>query len=272
MAVLAVALAALGVSLWTEWLKSPDLPPPYVPHPKAVAAETAYDRALREADALSGAESDRGATGHGAENGDAYRSVVRDAALALVRDLGAAQDAAVREGRLEEALRIAHRIEAIEAATRVLADPAASNRTADRVRLWNQHNGIARAFGSLRADVTLYRDGAPIWRRRGIALDWADDADRVTELPLPPLAFDRIRVTITEFHDRGGGLAEIEVLRGDQNLALGCAARASGGFRKATYGWPGWVTDGNTSSARKGVGYFLLPFRETGPHVHRNRT
>ncbi|MFW5857703.1 MAG: hypothetical protein ACOCX4_07490, partial [Planctomycetota bacterium] len=214
--------------------------------------------------ATADAESDRGATGHGAEHGDAYRSVVRDAALALVRDLKAARDAAVREGRPEEALRIAHRIEAVEAAVEALADPAAGERTADRVRLWNQHNGAARAFGSLRADVTLYRDGAPVWRRRGIALDWADDADRATEAPLPPLAFDRIRATITEFHDRGGGLAEIEVLRGERNLALGCAAQASGGFRKATYGWPGWVTDGNTSSERKGVGYFLLPFRETG--------
>jgi hypothetical protein len=95
-----------------------------------------------------------------------------------------------------------------------------------------------------------------------VAVVWERGKDSSTSVRAPLTAFDTVRVEITRWHQLCGGLAEIQVFRGAENIARGAAATASGSWH-ATY-LPSAVTDGILSSEQVRTGYWLLPGNTAG--------
>lgn len=136
--------------------------------------------------------------------------------------------------------------------------------------LWNQHNGPNRDRGTKTCKVEVFRGNTLLWKKDKINVAWAPDADPKTSIPIPRLsglpglsvASDRIRISITEFMGNGGGLSEVELMRGGENIAPKCKVTASGlldiRFRPET------VIDGIRSSDKKPIGYWLLPQKSKG--------
>jgi hypothetical protein len=111
--------------------------------------------------------------------------------------------------------------------------PKTAGVIADRIVLWNQHNDYHQDRGTHECDLSLWRDGSEVWRQDAIEIPWSPDAEQSVSVTLPPVRFDRVRVEITKWEQDGGGLAEIEVFRGDRNLARGCPAVSVGSLGAA---------------------------------------
>jgi hypothetical protein len=151
----------------------------------------------------------------------------------------------------------AERLQATQAlaeVSRQLAATATGPRTADRIVVWNTYNrGGDR--GAKKINVSVSLRGEIVWSRANIPIEFKNGKDTSVEIPAPATLFDAVRVEVTAWHQAGGGLSEIQVFRGDQNLAQGGAATASSTL-DPNYP-PQALTDGNTTSSRAGV-YWLL--------------
>lgn len=126
---------------------------------------------------------------------------------------------------------------------------------ADRVVIWNQHNDGAKDRGTRECNLSLWRDGREVWRQDAIETPWSPDVDKSVSVTLPQERFDRVRVEVTNWERAGGGLAEIEVISGERNLALGCPAVASAWYDDRFP--PNRLTDGISASSRDA--FWLLP-------------
>ncbi|HVX13749.1 MAG TPA: NPCBM/NEW2 domain-containing protein [Pirellulales bacterium] len=128
---------------------------------------------------------------------------------------------------------------------------------ADKLVVWNQHNGPHNNSATQRFDVTLYAGPRATWHKEQIELSWApgDDTSAAVELPTAP--FDRVRIDVTPPAEKWGGLAEVQLFHGGENLALDCPAVANGIFDERRRA--GRVTDGIVRSDVENVGYWLLP-------------
>lgn len=136
-------------------------------------------------------------------------------------------------------------------------------RPIDRVVLWNEHNSSFNNSGTQRCNVILLRDGGEVWRQNGVRVQWTPGRDLSTEVSVPKVNADTVRVEVLARIGNSGGLAEVEVYSGDQNLARDCPARASAenaNDRRTA----ACLTDGNTSSEIHEVGYWLLPDGQEG--------
>ncbi|HEV3004071.1 MAG TPA: NPCBM/NEW2 domain-containing protein, partial [Pirellulales bacterium] len=107
-----------------------------------------------------------------------------------------------------------------------------------------------------------YAGKRAIWQKEGVQLPWAPNQDLSVELKLPEVKFDRLRIAVTPREGQWGGLAEVQVMRGGENVALGCPTFDSGNFDDRRGG--GRVTDGIASSAVDTIGYWLLPHQGPG--------
>jgi hypothetical protein len=136
-----------------------------------------------------------------------------------------------------------------------LRPPSDLGVTADRLLLWNHHNGDIKDRGSEKCNVRLFLGGREVWNRADVEVPWAPTEDRHAIVALTKERFDRLRVEFTRWHDRGAGLREIEVYSGERNLALGCPAYANAEW--SDHFGAGRVTDGFTEGLRD-TG-FLLP-------------
>jgi serine/threonine protein kinase/S1-C subfamily serine protease/peroxiredoxin len=143
-------------------------------------------------------------------------------------------------------------------------DELAPGVTADRIVVWNQHNGTRKDRGTTAFNLRLFRHGSEVWKQEGIALPWSADQDTNVSIEVPPVRFDRVRAEVEAWQGEGGGLAEIEVFQGERNLAQGCPAQARAHFDHFIPFIPGRVTDGVTSSAKDDQGYWLLPSQTKG--------
>ena len=135
--------------------------------------------------------------------------------------------------------------------------------TADRIVIWNTHNGGFNDSGTKAIDIALLSHGRVIFERKGIALPWEKGKDTSLAIIPPNIIFDTVRVKVAAFIGLGGGIAEIQVFRNDENIALRGLAAASATIDNKAY-VPEHVIDGNTSSADNGVGYWLLPVGKLG--------
>jgi hypothetical protein len=141
-----------------------------------------------------------------------------------------------------------------------LAAAGTGPRTADRIVVWNTYNrGGDR--GAKRINVSVSLRGETLWSRTGIPIEFKQGKDTSVEIQPPALLFDAVRVEVVQWHMHGGGLAEVEVFRGEQNLARGGKVTASS-VVDANYPAQA-LTDGNTTSARAGV-YWLLESNKPG--------
>jgi hypothetical protein len=143
------------------------------------------------------------------------------------------------------------------------AKPGASGTTtpvgviADAVVLWNTRNGIHVNSGTLACNLVLLRGGSTVWEKKGIRMPWSAKMNPNVIVQLPKRAFDTLRVEIVAWYDRAGGLSEIEVYRGNQNIARNRPVRASG-HRDPRFR-PNRVADGIIQKTQNYVGYWLLP-------------
>ncbi len=126
---------------------------------------------------------------------------------------------------------------------------------ARKLVIWNQHNSDSRDRGTEKCVVHLLRGDHTVWTSDEIEVAWQPNADASTTVDLPGHRFDRLRVEITAWHGRGGGLAELQLFDGETEIARGCPARANSSLserhRAAT------INDGITSSAN--FGFWILP-------------
>jgi len=129
--------------------------------------------------------------------------------------------------------------------------------TADKLAIWNQHNGPPNNSGTGWCDATLYSGERIAWRQERVELPWAPGDDSSVELPLPQMVFDRLRIDVTPREGQHGGLAEVQILQAGKNLARDCPMLGSGCYdlRRCE----SRVTDGIVSSAVENVGYWILP-------------
>lgn len=134
--------------------------------------------------------------------------------------------------------------------------------TANKLVIWNQHNGPHNNHGTSECEVRLYSQGREVWKKTGLAVPWSPNEDRSIALELPPTRFDLARVEISKWEKTSGGLAEIQIFSAGRNLALDCPALASGVSDPARSGRR--VTDGILSSQVESVGYWLLPEQRGG--------
>jgi hypothetical protein len=135
--------------------------------------------------------------------------------------------------------------------------------TADKLVVWNCHNHDSRDRGMLSCNVELRKGGKVVWSKQAIRLAWSKDEEPATTIPLPKISFDALRVASDTFQNLGPGLCEIEVFRGDTNIARGKPVAASGFYNPPAYP-PAAVVDGMRNSAQCFVGYWLAPDRQHG--------
>ncbi len=134
--------------------------------------------------------------------------------------------------------------------------------TADKLAIWNQHNGPINNSATARCNVTAYSGQRSVWRQEQVELPWEPGEDLSAELKLPSTAFDRLRFEVTPPEGKFAGLAEVQILAGEQNLALDCPALASGVFD--VHRRESRVADGIVSSSRENIGYWLLSEQTPG--------
>lgn len=130
-----------------------------------------------------------------------------------------------------------------------------------RIVIWNQHVGHFNDRGAKMINVIWYSGDKEVDSKKDIEMPWARDKDEKIVINYHGPAFDRVRVEITKWQGIGGGLAEIQVYRGEELLSQGKPTRASGSF-KSDYA-ADRVVDGITSSSGNS-GYWLLPANSPG--------
>lgn len=136
--------------------------------------------------------------------------------------------------------------------------------------LWNQYNGAARDRGTRTCKVEVFSGASVIWKVDRLVIPWSagDDTKASVKFPKQIAAVDRIRVTILETIGYGGGLSEIELFRGNINIAHDSKVSASASYENDPRFSPDRVIDGITSSQNMFAGYWLLP--NSIPKTKRN--
>jgi hypothetical protein len=152
----------------------------------------------------------------------------------------------------------AERLLATQERDKIYSGLAALNvSAADRLVVWNCHNTSSNDRGTARINVLLLLRGTVGWSKSGLPIDWNPGKDTSLTIPLPKIPFDKIRIEVVEWHKLGGGLSEIQVFRGETNIAQGAPVAVSGMYDKR---FPASrLTDGITTSAEDAKGYWLLP-------------
>jgi hypothetical protein len=142
--------------------------------------------------------------------------------------------------------------------------PSAKEREISRIVLWNQHNGQFNNGGTRTCNLILLSKGKEVWRKADFAVPWQPDSDVAAAVEIPRVLADKLRIEITAWHQTAGGLAEVQVFTANENIAAGCPAKASAEHRQGDSRSADKLTDGNTSSSREMVGYWLLPVAQAG--------
>lgn len=127
--------------------------------------------------------------------------------------------------------------------------------TAEKVVLWNAHNGPHNNVGTKKFRLRLFAEDREVWKSDVLDLPWEANKDLQLSLDLPNKPFDRLRVEVSEWHGVAPALAEVQVFHQERNLARGRPAWASGEW---DWTFPArTVTDGITSSGREHAGYWI---------------
>lgn len=142
-------------------------------------------------------------------------------------------------------------------------DEAKTQAAPCRIVIWNQHNGNVHDRGTKKINVRMYLHDREVFAQTDIPMPWSPDKDERVVIFPPPKAFDRVRVEITEWEQRGGGLAEIQVYLGSTLVSQGKPAKVSDSYNKSRYP-ASRLVDGITTSATAWEGYWILPEKTPG--------
>jgi hypothetical protein len=128
--------------------------------------------------------------------------------------------------------------------------------------VWNCNNFQTKDRGTLSCNVELRRAGKIVWSKKAIPLAWSKDEEPATTIPLPRIAFDALRVEAGEVHGLGPALSEVEIFRGDDNLARGKTVTASAVYDAR---FPAAaIVDGIKNSQQFAAGYWVAPDNQHG--------
>jgi len=152
------------------------------------------------------------------------------------------------------------------------AEPKAvvkSSPTGDVLSIYNTHNWRYGDRGAKSCTVKLgLLSSKIVWQKSDIELLWDKDHNERTDIPLPNVKYDVIRIEFPDWRGQGCGLAEVEILRRGKNIALGKPAIASVAYSSETLCTAKMLTDGiadeSDPKATDGNGYWLLPSAKTG--------
>ncbi|QDT43700.1 hypothetical protein Pan241w_38020 [Gimesia alba] len=147
-------------------------------------------------------------------------------------------------------------IECVDRNKKLLQIPLSS----DKIVIWNQHNGEYANHGTDECIVTLLYQGKSVWRQV-VRVPWKPDAPAYRVIRPPNVRFDQIKVDITKYLKKGGGLGEIEVFDGTINLVQNSSAFAKEYHGNERTFHPSNVIDGDKSGA---TGFWLLNRQHTG--------
>ena len=106
--------------------------------------------------------------------------------------------------------------------------------------------------GTQRFDVAIITDGKEVWKKTHVEIEWVQGPSSV-RIRVPPHVdrIDTIRLEITKCYRTSAGLAEIQVLKDDKNLATGCRIETDSKYRLK----PNNLTDGILVDSGDGKGY-----------------
>ena len=131
---------------------------------------------------------------------------------------------------------------------------------ADRVVVWNTHNGGYKDRGADELLVSLLYEDKVVWKEAA-AIPWTANEPAYVMLRPKHVRVDQVRVDITKRHNRGGGLGEIQVIVGRINVARRCEPTADAYFElNDTYN-PSRLVDDDTSG---NTGYWLTEIEKDG--------
>jgi len=140
----------------------------------------------------------------------------------------------------------------------------------EKIVIWNTHNGPSDDRGAEAIDVSLLYQGTVVWNQ-AVELPFKRDQESFVMLRPKRIRADQVRVEITKHHNRGGGLGEIEVFCGHENIAAGCEPLVDAYWELNEQFVPSKLVDGDRSGA---TGYWLtdndkdgwavVPFAEFG--------
>jgi len=126
--------------------------------------------------------------------------------------------------------------------------------------LWNTHNGHNHDSGAQNCNVSLWLGDKEVWSRNDVEVPWDKKQSEKKIIEVPAIKADKIRVEITSWNAKGGGLSEIEVLdKTGLNLALGGEVTTSANRSAKDHLDGATLNDENYYSPTAEAGYWLLP-------------
>lgn len=139
---------------------------------------------------------------------------------------------------------------------------AHARKAISKIVIWNEHNSFWNNSGTDVCNLILQKSGSEVRRYNDLKIPWVADRDMYLAVPIPRLVADTVRVEIVQRHGNSGGLAEIEVFSGKENIARNCPVATSGNADEARSGKS--LTDGVTTSGEHQKGYWILPDGQSG--------
>jgi hypothetical protein len=131
--------------------------------------------------------------------------------------------------------------------------------------LWNEHNGKQHDNGAKACNLTLLLDGKTVWERSDVEVPWEPNKSANVVVPVKNVQADALRVEITAWNEKGGGLSEVEVLdKTGTNLGFGGKVKTSASATPDGLSDGQALIDGNYYSPAVEAGYWLLPKGEAG--------
>lgn len=130
------------------------------------------------------------------------------------------------------------------------------------VKIWNQHNGGYNDRGSKIINLVLITKGKEVFRKDNITIPWERGEDKFVSVIVPSVPTDIVRVEIVDSVDDRPGLAEIEFIRNDKNLARKRSVEVNGVWESHPDVTGDTLTDGITTSSKHQYGYWCAPDKE----------
>lgn len=116
----------------------------------------------------------------------------------------------------------------------------------DRIVVWNTNNNGNNDRGSKAIVTTTTFQGKLVWKQPSV-MPFKNSEMTYLVLRPKPSRIDEIRIDITKHQPNGGGLSEIEVFVGRENVALGCQPYAESQWENNADAAPAKLVDGDTS-------------------------
>jgi hypothetical protein len=131
--------------------------------------------------------------------------------------------------------------------------------------LWNEHNGKHHDSGTQTCNLALSLDGKTVWHRENVEVPWEANKSTNRVITVANVKADTLRVEITAWNEKSGGLSEVEVLdKTGTNLATGGKVTTSASRSSDDPLGGAALIDGDFYSASNESGYWLLPEGKTG--------